>query len=131
MSCLKGSNQSNVPNVGLLSTSATAEPSHVPDAPLSFNAAWQSVRNVATNFLCLLHKQPPTLVLTENTLEDLVDRERGNAPKIFLVPLSFLPFGLAVIFAQGQGFSGHPKNRVNINKKTSILSKMRRKMIKW
>jgi len=109
-----------------------AEPSHVPDAPLSFNAAWQSAQNVLTNFPCLLRTEVPTLILTENTLEDLGDRERRQAcTNVFLVPYFSPNFRLAILVAYVQAFSRDQRKRVNINKKIIILSKMSMKMIKW
>jgi len=74
----------------------------------------------------------PTLILTENTLEDLGDRERRQTcPNVFLVPYFSLNFRLAILVTYVQAFSRDQRKRVNINKKIVILSKMRKKMIKW
>ena len=74
----------------------------------------------------------PTLILTENTLEDLGDRERRQTyPNVFLVPYFSLNFSLAILVTYVQAFGRDQRKRVNINKKIVILSKMRKKMIKW
>lgn len=86
-----------------LSTSATEEPSHAPDAPLSFNAAWQSAQNVVTSFPCPLHMEVPTLIFTGNTLEDLSDKRRKQCTLTFScsIFLSELLFELAILVTCG------------------------------
>ena len=74
----------------------------------------------------------PTPIFTENTLEDLGDRERRQMNlNIFLFYISLWILNLQYSLPVAKHLAEIKRKRVNINKKIVILGKMRRKMVEW